>query len=225
MVILPEDKSIISFLNDKEARELLLALVSDEEPQDISDKAMMVYTVINNRNRRISKNKSEAGKQGGAPKGNQNAKKQTDNTETSNSAEKQPKQADGEKTNKTTHRTDTDTNNPPNPPRGKGDKSELKSVYDSFTFSSALKKAVDLWIKHKKEIKKEYKPTGLKAVLKKISEQAAEHGEKAVIDLINLSVSNNWQGIAWDKLANARDRPQTDNTYAGYKNLGDITYD
>ena len=97
MIILPEDKAIITILSEKDAKEVFIALVSEESvSNELSPQALIVYTVITERNKRISEKKSNAGKQGGAPKNNQNAKKQAE-------------QADDDNSNETTLRTDTDT--------------------------------------------------------------------------------------------------------------------
>lgn len=96
MIIMPEDKAIISILSAEDAGHVLLALVSDDESSELSVQAKVVYTVIYERNKRISERKSKAGKTGGAPQNNQNAKKQAE-------------QADEEKTSETSHRTDTVT--------------------------------------------------------------------------------------------------------------------
>ena len=112
MIILPDDKAIIEMLTPEDAKQVFLALLSEDEV-DLSPQAMIVYTVIHGRNDRFSKKQAENGGKGGAPKGNQNAKKQpkqakhektTQTTQTSHDGLKQPKQASD---------TDTDTDTEP----------------------------------------------------------------------------------------------------------------
>ena len=79
MIVLPEDKNIISLLTAEDSKQLLLALFSEEDDlPEMSPLANMAYTMVKNKSDRISSMKSRAGKQGGAPKGNTNAKKQAE---------------------------------------------------------------------------------------------------------------------------------------------------
>jgi len=92
MIILQEDKNIVSMVPRDEAYELLLALFSaEDELPELSPAAYVVYTVIRSKSERISERKASAGRKGGAPENNRNASKQT-------------KQADARKT---TYRTTT----------------------------------------------------------------------------------------------------------------------
>ena len=102
MLILPEDKSIISLLNPDESKLLLLAIFTDEgEEVDLSvmsDLTKMAYFVIRDKSERISSKyvnflnkQSKNGGKGGAPSGNQNAKKQPETTQNNPSQPKQPK--------------------------------------------------------------------------------------------------------------------------------------
>ena len=86
MIILPEDKNIVSLLSGDDARQLLIALFSesDDVPQ-LSPSANIAYTAIKSKSDRITERKSRSGKSGGAPKNNQNAQKQADDEKTSGS--------------------------------------------------------------------------------------------------------------------------------------------
>lgn len=65
---------------------------------------------------------------------------------------------------------------------------------------SPLDKAICEWLDYKKERKNTYTETGLKKLLKQCFLYAQEYGESAVIELIDLAISSNYQGIPWDKL-------------------------
>lgn len=67
-------------------------------------------------------------------------------------------------------------------------------------YGKALNEAIANWLSYKKERREAYKPTGLKSLYTQIDKQAKIYGEKAVADLITLSMSNGWRGIIWDKL-------------------------
>lgn len=69
-------------------------------------------------------------------------------------------------------------------------------------FSPELHDEVDKWLRYKHERNQPYKPTGLSTLLKRIGNQVGKYGEITVIDLIDESISQNWMGIAWDKLNN-----------------------
>lgn len=73
------------------------------------------------------------------------------------------------------------------------------------SFSKETENAVSQWLAYKSERRQSYKPQGLKMLLSQIDKQIKAHGEQAVIGLIEESMANNWQGIAWGKLK----RPNT----------------
>ncbi len=95
MIILPEDQNIVSLLSAEDSKALLMALFSEpDNVTELSPLVNMAYTVIKGKSDRISEKKSRAGKQGGAPQGNQNAQKQAE-------------QATTQETSETSHRTST----------------------------------------------------------------------------------------------------------------------
>lgn len=64
-----------------------------------------------------------------------------------------------------------------------------------------LRKAVDEWLRYKREKRETYKPIGLKQLLNKIKRYAESCGEHAVTSAIYDAMSSNYQGIVWDRLA------------------------
>ena len=88
MIILPEDKNIISILSMEDAHSVFLALFSeDDDLPEMSALARMAYTVIRSKSERISKRKSNAGKSGGFPKHKQNQAEVTEEAEVAKVAE------------------------------------------------------------------------------------------------------------------------------------------
>lgn len=71
---------------------------------------------------------------------------------------------------------------------------------DEFCFGVELEKQILIWLEYKNEKNQPYKPTGFKTLLGQIKKQSDECGDQAVIDLINVCMASNWQGIIWDKL-------------------------
>jgi len=63
---------------------------------------------------------------------------------------------------------------------------------------------VSLWMKYKDERKPKsnnhYEETGLNSLLKKIHKMCLQYGNKTVVNVIEDSMSNNYQGIVWDKI-------------------------
>ena len=103
--------------------------------------------------------------------------------------------------------------NPPNPLVGevqqaaqgeKKTKQELKEIRNSFVFPPALEKKVNEWLRYKKERRKSYQPTGLHRLLAQIQNECKKYGEQAVIDVIDMSISNNYEGILWAKIAEGK---------------------
>ena len=94
---------------------------------------------------------------------------------------------------------------------------ELKEIWNSFVFPQALQKKVNEWLKYKKEKRQSYQPTGLRRLLAQIKNKCAEYGEQAVIDVIDMSMANNYEGILWVKIAEGK-RGQYD--AANYRNYG-----
>lgn len=57
------------------------------------------------------------------------------------------------------------------------------------------------WLMYKEEKQQSYKERGLKGLFTTLKTNIAEYGEEAVCNVIDESMSNNYQGIMWDKLA------------------------
>lgn len=77
----------------------------------------------------------------------------------------------------------------------------LDSLLPEYAFADALAQKIRNWVTYKQERKEGYKAQGLKSLLTQIQKNALKYGDSAVIDLIDLSMSNGWKGIIWDKLA------------------------
>lgn len=82
----------------------------------------------------------------------------------------------------------------------------LDRLLPDYPVSEVLSAKIREWIAYKNAKKETYVEQGMKSLLKKISVQAQEHGDFAVIDLIDLCMANNWKGIIWDKLETVNSR-------------------
>jgi len=80
-----------------------------------------------------------------------------------------------------------------------------------------LRKAVDEWLRYKREKRETYKPIGLKQLLNKIKRYAESCGEQAVTSAIYDAMSSNYQGIVWDRLTPKQaPSPRTDDMQGKY---------
>lgn len=82
----------------------------------------------------------------------------------------------------------------------------LDRLLPDYPVSEVLSAKIREWIAYKNAKKETYVEQGMKSLLKKISVQAQEHGDFAVIDLIDLCMANNWKGIIWNKLETVNSR-------------------
>ena len=108
--------------------------------------------------------------------------------------------------------TDTETDIEPEPekePEGKKGATPLKKAakplapirkIEEMGYPPDLEEVVKAWVKYKTEKRQGYKATGLSSLLSKIAKECSEHGETAVIALIQEAMANNWQGIVWERI-------------------------
>ena len=74
------------------------------------------------------------------------------------------------------------------------------SLLPDYILSDALQSKVTEWLTYKAERKDSYQEQGLKTLLRRLENNEIDHGTKAVCDLIDESMSNNWKGIIFDRL-------------------------
>lgn len=73
-----------------------------------------------------------------------------------------------------------------------------------FHFSREMENAINQWLVYKAERRQTYKGKGLQMLLAQIKKKIAQYNEQTVINLMEESMANNWQGIAWGKLEKAK---------------------
>lgn len=76
----------------------------------------------------------------------------------------------------------------------------LENLIVDFIISEPLFQKMKEWLVYKSEKKQSYKETGLKTLLKQVSEKEQEYGSIAVMDLIDDCMARNYSGIIWDRL-------------------------
>ena len=109
------------------------------------------------------------------------------------------------------HATDKEEDKEKNKKKKKDNKNIFDEIYgDCFFSSSALEEKVIEWLEYKNERKEFYVERGMKSLIKQINSNAIEHGDDAVIELIDKCMANNYAGIIFDKLQSAKkEAPKT----------------
>ena len=77
---------------------------------------------------------------------------------------------------------------------------EIEETWPLSDLSAELRPATVKWLNYKRERNQAYGNTGLSTLCNKIQKFADKAGSSEVVRLIEESISNNWQGICWDKL-------------------------
>ena len=85
-----------------------------------------------------------------------------------------------------------------------GPQPTASQIIDERAFPAELDAAVREWVKYKIEKRQAYKETGLRNFLTQIENNAKTYGAAPVIDLIRYCMSQNWQGVIWDRLAEGK---------------------
>lgn len=73
-------------------------------------------------------------------------------------------------------------------------------------FDKSLEEVIIEWYRYKTEKRQAYKPTGFSKFLTEVQNNVMKYGVDAVIEVVNVSMANNWQGVTWDKLKNTNDQ-------------------
>ena len=99
----------------------------------------------------------------------------------------------------------------------KSKKENLFSLFvDDYNISESLQAKLTEWLTYKTERKESYKEQGLKALLRKVENNALEYGDKAICELIDECMANGWKGIIFDKLKKKEPEPIHSNSNASY---------
>ena len=206
----------IKGLKDEEQLQLYQAIMSyvfeGEEPELSGN--VLSFFILMRPNLDTSKRRSESGSKGGRPRSEKRAftNKKSSALKGEKSKLKANKKQNENKSKAMTSlslsyslssnedkKQSKDKDSPPlSPPRGKN--LTATQMIEQKGYAKPLEEAVLSWVKYKHEKRQAYKEQGLKAFLTEIQNKAAEFGDEAVIDVINLSMSQNWQGVTWEKL-------------------------
>lgn len=110
----------------------------------------------------------------------------------------------GQEHGQTTDNPQTEPDKPKEKPAPLPPKVSARTIFNAclmaYPISKDLQAAMETWLKYKTERRESYKEQGLRGVMKKASQSEKEYGTSAVIDIIEASMANNYQGITWDRL-------------------------
>lgn len=101
----------------------------------------------------------------------------------------------------------------------------VNDLLSSSTLSDSVKDKARDWINYKKERRETYKDTGLRSLLTQISNKEKEFGSKAVVDVIDLSMSNGWKGIIWDRMPKNTPTMTPNTTFHNFDNKHNYDFD
>ena len=107
--------------------------------------------------------------------------------------------------------TDLEGECPPKSPKGESSSALFKRIVQEYGFSEELHGKLVEWMQYKAERRESYKETGLKSLLRQVENNAEKYGDHALCELIDLSMSNGWKGIIFDKLEEDKKKVQRDN--------------
>lgn len=94
-------------------------------------------------------------------------------------------------------------------------------------FPEKVDSAVREWIKYKTEKRQAYKPTGLRNFLTRVENNVQKYGEKPVAELIYYCMSQNWQGVIWERLDKAPrggQKTETDKNESRWPVIGGVDW-
>lgn len=81
-------------------------------------------------------------------------------------------------------------------------------IFNNINNNICLNNSIKEWLEYKQQRKEIYTEIGLKKLLTEIENNVDKFGAEKVIEIINLSMANNWKGIIFDKLKTDEKKPE-----------------
>lgn len=129
-----------------------------------------------------------------------------------NNSKRRNRTATEQQPNSNQEETESNSNKEPN----ENKTSILSFKFNIYNFkfinnNDLLISKIEEWLNYKKQRKdKPYTEIGLNTLLKRIDKATEENGTEKMIDVIDYSIANNYQGIVFDRLKNAK--PNSNNS-------------
>lgn len=81
------------------------------------------------------------------------------------------------------------------------------NIVDEYNLSDPVRQKMIEFLEYRKEIKKPLKSErSIRSLLKQVETQEQAHGEFAVIDVIDRSIQNGWQGLFFDRIQQGKQK-------------------
>ena len=94
--------------------------------------------------------------------------------------------------------------------------------YKYITDNKELLDVVKEWMEYKDQKKprtsNQYAEKGMRGFLSKVISQSEQHGIQSVVEVINDSISNNYQGVTWDKIEKVKPSCKGINVFDEWRN-------
>ena len=127
----------------------------------------------------------------------------------------------------------TEPDKPKEKPAALPPKVSARTIFNAclmaYPISKELQATMESWLKYKTERRESYKEQGLRGVMKKAAQSEKEYGTSAVIEIIEDSMANNYQGITWDRLRGraspAKSAPVKKNQFTQFEMQQDYDFD
>ena len=94
-------------------------------------------------------------------------------------------------------------------------------IFNNINNNIYLNNSIKEWLEYKQQRKEIYTEIGLKKLLTEIENNVDKFGAEKVIEIINLSMANNWKGIIFDKLKTDEKKPKWFNKEIQNDNFSD----
>lgn len=100
---------------------------------------------------------------------------------------------------------------PPKSPKAKKTKEppltkeQMQSMVAESDLNDRVKEELNIFVQYKIQRGDEYTSIGFSRLINQVKKYCLSHGTNNVIDCMELSMSNNWQGIIWEKIKQTSD--------------------
>jgi hypothetical protein len=200
-ILSAEYESFTDGMSDEEAGILFKAILRHENGGDVGELPAEVRAVWSFIKNRLDTNKAayeEACKAHAEARTNGDKKEQKEQkvTKSTKSTKGNKRVLDNENDNDHENENENDHENDKD---SKPKRTQAALVGES-DLSEPVKDKLMEWLAYKKERKDSYGERGLQSLISQVHRHEQESGSSAVINVIDLSMSNQWKGIIWEKI-------------------------
>lgn len=96
--------------------------------------------------------------------------------------------------------------------------SNYKYIIDNKELIDAVREWMEYKDQKKPKTSNQYAEKGMRGFLSKVISQSEQHGIQSVVEVINDSISNNYQGVTWDKIEKVKPSGKGINVFDEWRN-------